>query len=167
LEKQLGELDAIDCPGGMARCEAGEVHVTRTGRIARGNTVERCPTVHLGTCRTSCVEDTEAWVIMPTEFALEQLCNVEPLRAVALGVEPLGHAPEGPQEPCEDGEWVCRGDQLLRCDGGGRWRTQQVCVWGCVPLAGPLEAIPLEPTRELARARGLLCRHRAQEQLRK
>jgi hypothetical protein len=113
----LGTVSAIDCPDGLARCEAGTVLVSRLATVpfpCNGPPARcQCPWDRLEDCDRVCVADGIELVI-DRERARAQLCAPE--AGAPEFARPLGPAPGAPAESCDEGQaYVCRGGTIVDC----------------------------------------------------
>jgi hypothetical protein len=147
----LSVLAGVDCPDGLARCEASTVSVSRLATVPRScpgpAAACTCPWDAVGECPNGCVAEGIELVI-EAPLATAQLCAAAPdAGAAAVGwtgaVLPATSCDEGDAYRCTAGAVVdCRARAPV-----GR------CVRGCYREGA---AVPDdEPTRE--RAFALLC----------
>jgi hypothetical protein len=137
------QLDLVDCPDGLARCEGGEVMVSRLARIP---STTACPWESLGTCATRCL--VEGLVVdLPKARAKPQLCAAPPSAPPAW----LPPATESPLFGCEEGEFRCSANVVRRCSGNVQ-RTVATCVDGCAEVSEGIEADSVDA------AAGVLCK---------
>jgi hypothetical protein len=143
LVSRAQALGAVDCPDGLARCEAGEVSISQLTRVPPS---AACPFRHIGRCATSCVLE-DATVTLPAKAAMIQLCAdalTDNHTAVATGPVP----PEG---ECEEGSYQCTRRTVYGCDPQRGWSPRADCPRACVVDTGTLNA------DTLAAAAHVLC----------
>jgi hypothetical protein len=141
-------LALVDCPDGLARCEAGEVFAAQLARVPDG---QSCPFAHLGRCATRCVID-DLVVALPQTSALLQLCEgvADEPELLPLSQPAQAAPPVAPGGECDTGEFSCSGTTLYACTDS-RWQPRGNCPRGCVPDTAPLHA------QELRTANHVLC----------
>ena len=121
---------AVDCPDGLARCEAGEVEVSRLAAIpqpCKGQPKDcACPWERIATCPGEvCVADGVELVV-ERSHAAAQLC------APGADAGPLSLAPPPgalPTTPCDEGElYKCAGGNVVGCSANA---VLAQCLRGC------------------------------------
>jgi hypothetical protein len=151
LGSGFGDLQGVDCPGRLARCESGSVSVshqaTLPGRCEGTPSACACPWEAIGECHAGCVSEGLEMVV-DAPLAAAQLCALTPDAGAVAGpwigdVLPATSCDEGDSHRCTGGVVVdCRSASPV-----GR------CLRGCYREGA---AVPDdEPSRE--RAFALLC----------
>lgn len=110
-------LDWVDCPDGLARCNAGTLERSKLATVDP-RTRAGCPWESAGACAGGCVENVE----VPEEHA-RQLC-----READGGIVPsLGR----PQERCPASDaprWACVASRVVDCE---HCTVVGTCLRGC------------------------------------
>lgn len=137
------QLDLVDCPDGLARCEGGEVMVSRLARVA---STTACPWESQGTCATRCL--AEGLIVdLPKASAKAQLCAAPPSASPVW----LPPATESPLFGCDEGEFRCSANVVRRCSGNVQ-RAVAACVDGCAEVSEGIEVGSVDA------AAGVLCK---------
>ncbi len=129
LGQALRTLGAVDCPDGLARCEAATVSVSRLATVPRScagpASACTCPWTAIGDCPGGCVADGVELVVEAPR-AMAQLCAPP-----ADAGPPAGPWPGGvvPALDCDEGDsFRCTGGAVIDC----RKRTPVgQCLRGC------------------------------------
>ncbi|MGH7439000.1 MAG: hypothetical protein ACRENE_25205, partial [Polyangiaceae bacterium] len=153
LAKSLRALQGVDCPDGLARCEAGSVSVSRLttlpGTCAGTPQGCACPWDVAGECLNGCVLEGLELVVEPPR-ATAQLC-APPAGAPSPAVPWAGSVL--PPTPCDEGDaYRCAGGAVLDCRSATPVGS---CVGGCYRDGASIADTTLALTRE--RAFALLC----------
>ncbi len=152
LAKSLRDLQGVDCPDGLARCEAGSVSVSRLATLpstcASSPQGCVCPWDAVGECSNGCVDEG---VVLAVERSLAtvQLCVASSdagLPAVPWAGSVL------PPTTCDDEDsYRCTGGSVVDCRSATPVGS---CVRGCYRDGASL---PNEATVTRERAFALLC----------
>lgn len=145
-------MPVVDCPDGLARCEAGTVSVSRLATLplpchGPASACE-CPWEATGDCPYGCAaEGVELVVEAPR--ALGQLCAPGPHAGIfavpamvtpgALGPSPVGAATstDGADTACDEGErYRCVGGRIVDCASGS---IAGQCTRGCFAEATSID----------------------------
>jgi hypothetical protein len=120
-------LRGVDCPDGLARCEAGGVSVSRLATIpdpCHGPPGAcECPWQAEGECAGGCAADG-AEIVIEASRAMRQLCAVLPDADVFVVPYAVGGAAPGspaprPPSACDEGDrYRCQGGEVVDCAAG-------------------------------------------------
>src|SRR5579883_2828131 len=128
-------VPAVDCPDGLARCEAGEVLVSRLAAIpqpCKGTPKDcTCPWDRIGTC-PGVSEGAGGCVAEGAEVVVERSRAVAQLCVPSRDAGPLSAAPAPgalPTTSCDEGDlYKCAGGAVVACSGNA---LVAQCVRGC------------------------------------
>ena len=144
-------LSGVDCPDGLARCNQGEVEVSRLAKVVcRGpETPCDCPWEPLASCPRGCVADGLELIIDPSHAAI-QLCRPEERMAILTSDAGAAQA-----EGCEE-------DELYRCGAGAIMdcRAHLViarCARGCFAEGAAITEGDGEAVMQREAAFAILC----------
>lgn len=124
----LGLSDVVDCPDGLARCEASVVSASRLATVARACTAPpsgcSCPWEVVGQCPRGCAADG-VQVVVERALATAQLCA--PGADAGVLADPVSGM--SGNAGCEEGEtYRCSAGLVLECPSGAALGR---CVRGC------------------------------------
>jgi len=148
---QAGPWNAIDCPDGLARCEAGVVSVSVLATVPQPCSGPQaqcaCPWEVIGECERGCTVDGLDLVV-DRRLARAQLC------APPAGAAPLARPTTAARAaPCEEGQrYACRGGFVVECVSSS---SVGLCDRGCYAEGASIDDDGIG--REAAFA--LLCSH--------
>jgi hypothetical protein len=121
-------MNAVDCPDGLARCEAGEVSASRLGTVRLPCNAPpprcSCPWDVIGRCEYGCTAESVE-ILVDRTLAATQLCAPGP----DAGAFARPTLPARAATPCEEGQrYACRGGLMVECASG---ITVGWCTHGC------------------------------------
>jgi hypothetical protein len=121
-------MDAVDCPDGLARCEAGVVSASRLGTIHLPCNAPpprcTCPWEVIARCAYGCAAEGVELVVDRSQ-AGTQLCVPAP----DAGAFARPTLPAAAASPCEEGQrYTCRAGLTVECASG---TTVGLCTNGC------------------------------------
>jgi len=129
-------LGGTDCPGGLMRCEGGEIEESVTAHIPAeckaGEGACACPWRRVDECANGCVADGVV-VDLPSQLGKTQLC-----RGPANAFTPAAGIAE---HVCETIGYECvPGALIVKCEGvRAAARVVAKCVGRCVSVSTPLD----------------------------
>ncbi len=126
----LGLADVVDCPDGLARCEANVVSVSRLATVPRSCSAPppacSCPWDPVGPCPDGCVADGVE-IVVERAMARAQLCAPGADAGVLADAVTAAMPPQTAR--CEEGEAYRCGEALVaECPSG---RALGHCRRGC------------------------------------